>query len=131
LMLLGVASRRLGLPSFLKNLFAPRPTLAVAQPNVVATDARVEAVTKTKSSQKPIERAPVARPIAVDRSVDAPTGNAASVAASIAQKRKEQLHKVQVAPVIASASKKKPPTGASEGAGSLADLAKKRREKKS
>ena len=146
LMLLGVASRRLGVPGPLQR----------AARWLVSPFFRTRAPRGAKSSDKaspivapiavvpiPNRPAPAAR-IAIDkgpaqvttRAPIAPAAKASGVAAAIAQRRKDEAatkSSTPMAPVIARADKKE--KGAADkpaevGASSLADLAKKKRDKK-
>jgi len=121
LMLLGVAARRLGLP---------QRHLAPAQPKVAKTSAPVVqvALPKTQKATAPLQVQPATAK--VERPRADPTAAASGLAAAIAQKRKDaaaQKPERPAAPVIVREPKKKPEA---QGEGSLADLAKKKREKK-
>lgn len=122
LMLLGVAARRLGLP---------QRHLAAKAPVVPKTSAKIVQVALPKPVQRPADAPLVVKPpTAPSRPEPAASAAATSgLAAAMAQKRKDAAEKKvdrPAAPVIVREPKKK----AEEAGGSLADLAKKKREKK-
>lgn len=141
LMLLGVASRRLGVPAPVQRAFAwigSLPGRAVARRTRAPEPVQQEVIATTSATvrqvavptRKPVEAAPIAvREVARPRTEAAPA--ATNVAAAIAQKRKDAAAKkdAPAAPVIVRVEKPKPQSTA-EGGGSLADLARKKREKK-
>jgi hypothetical protein len=145
LMLLGVAARRLGVPGFIQRAaaFVARPFMR-SKPRAQASVERVPIAVQAQ----PFVVAPLptrtrdAGPIAIDRgpsevrarAASAPAGKASGVAAAIAQKRKEAAatKTAPTSPVIARVEPKriKDAPKPADGASSLADLAKKKREKK-
>ncbi|MBI2389803.1 MAG: VWA domain-containing protein [Deltaproteobacteria bacterium] len=144
LMLLGVASRRLGVPRPIERAFAwvwsaPSRLVAAraesktarAEKQITVTDAKVVQVALPKAQPRLDVDLAAQGPIAT-RPAE-PARQAAGLAAAIAQKRREEkAHKQNAAPVIVKAERPARPAEpkAEAGASSLADLARKRREKK-
>ncbi len=145
LMLLGVAARRLGVPrpiqrfaAFLASPFTRRSTDARVgnrrEPGSKPRSAAPTAValpTRTAGSPISLDKSPV---VVRERAFEGSTSKASGVAAAIAQKRKDAAAAKPTAPsapVIARVErpKEKKKDAPSEG-GSLADLARKKREKK-
>lgn len=134
LMLLGVASRRLGVPLPVQRAFAwisglPRrataPRAKKEEAPIVVTSAKVAQV---KQPARTVETSPLIIKSSTPRE---PPQATSGVAAALAQKRKETAAKKEPsAPVIVRAEKPKPSQAQPEGASSLADLARKKREKK-
>lgn len=153
LMLLGVAARRLGVPSFLLRMgdaivsvFSPRAgarreARGLRQARAVPAGAPIAAPTSTLAQGLAGAVAPK-RPAAIDLSdlrvpsrpkPSAERGPAVSgVAATIAQRRKDAAPKTAapIAPVIVRpAARAAAPKEEAKGAGSLADLAAKKRDR--
>ncbi|MGZ5967026.1 MAG: VWA domain-containing protein [Polyangiales bacterium] len=139
LMLLGVASRRLGVPVQVQRALAwvaGLPKRATTrgegrapkeEPVIVTTTAKV---TQVAAPTRAVETSPLIIKNAPRQ--EAPAA-ASGVAAALAQKRKDTAAKKESAPsapVIVRAEKPKPASSTGEGASSLADLARKKREKK-
>jgi len=134
LMLLGVATRRLGVPAPIEKAFAwiwgapKRLAAARVSERLVVTNAKIEQVAIKKEPER-IKLEPTA--IEPTRPVARPQ-QTSGLAAAVAAKRKEEKQKEKpAAPVIVRAEKPKAAAPKQEASGStLADLAKKKREKK-
>lgn len=129
LMLLGVAARRLGVPAPIERLFSWRPQRKPKVAPIATTNAKVEQATIVERArvELPKTTTTVAAP-RVERAVQT-----SGLAAAVAAKRKEEKAKERpAAPVIVRAEKPKaaPAEAKQDGASSLADLARKKREKK-
>lgn len=129
LMLLGVAARRLGVPAPIERLFAWRPRLrrAPKREPITVTSAKVE---QAAIVERPRIELPKVEAAATPRAE--PPRQTSGLAAAMAAKRKEEKSKDRpAAPVIVRADKPKAAEQKpQEGASSLADLARKKREKK-
>lgn len=130
LMLLGVAARRLGVPAPIERLFSWRPSpasqkgKAAGATKLTPTSAKIEQVAIVERPRIDLPNSPVAARVE-------PPRQASGLAAAVAAKRKEEKSKDRPAgPVIVRVEKAKPSESKQEGASSLADLAKKKREKK-
>lgn len=140
LMLLGVASRRLGVPRPIEQAFAwlwsspTRLRAAVAQgPQLTTTKAKVVQLELPKTP-RPGDRDELSELSGPAPRAPEPSRQASGLAAAVAQRRKDEKAQKQVpaAPVIVRAERPAQPAEAKQapGASSLSDLARKRREKK-
>jgi Ca-activated chloride channel family protein len=142
LMLLGVAARRLGVPAPIERAFAwiwstpSRLTAARASERLKVTEAKIIQVALPKATERQKLESTTSTPEPVRPIVERPA-QTSGLAAAVAQKRKEEKAKERPAsPVIVRAERPAKPAHSpeqapkQEGATSLADLAKKRRDKK-
>jgi uncharacterized membrane protein len=139
-MLLGVAARRLGVPSFLIRLasaLSPRkrparaaPRLDKIAPPIAQATFTPKPTTATKQAEQ-VDLSSLQAPPRVARQAPQATGAVSGVAAAIAQKRKEAAPKTSapVAPVIVRPAARPRAEAEKPGVSSLADLAAKKREK--
>lgn len=139
-MLLGVAARRLGVPSFVLRAFAAlsprkrsaRPQVASAKMPPKVAQATFAPKGATPPRRPEVDLADLLAPARAPRPAPQPTGAVSGVAAAMAQKRKDAAPKAgaPVAPVIVRpAPRRADGPGDAKAAGSLADLAAKKRDK--
>lgn len=134
LMLLGVTSRRLGVPRPIEQAFAwlwssPKRVRDAAK-EISTTKAKVVQVELPKAT-KAVDLEGISAPAPVARPAEPPR-QAAGLAASIAQKRRDERAQRQApaAPVIVRAERPQKPAEPEATASSLSELARKKREKK-